>query len=244
MKINQVNYSYAKSNRQVLNGLSFHLKPDRLNVVAGLNGAGKTTLFDILTGVLKAEGEIEGLPKQNDVVYQQQGVYFTQTLKGRDLVRLVLHCDHSGKTRVRKKEPFVTPCMTNEEKEKMAELWQRPFGQMSVGERRWLLTFVMCRLDRKLYVFDEPTSGVDPHSRVQIMNRIRKLVEEPGKTVVASTHTLHELQFYAVHLVLLHQGKAVFTGTYEDFLTEGGSDNPDTAFQNLVISERPAVSGT
>ncbi|PYZ99032.1 ABC transporter [Alteribacter lacisalsi] len=237
MELKQVSYSYPKSDRRVLDDLSFSLKPDKLNVIAGLNGAGKTTLFEVMTGMIKSAGRIAGLPKQKNVLYQQQGVYFTHTLKGRDLVRLILHCDHSRRFRVRKNEPVLTSCMNEDERSKMTGLWGRPYGQMSVGERRWLLTFAMCHMERELYIFDEPTSGVDPQSRVHIMDRIGKLVQEAGKTVVISTHTLHELQFYDVHLVLLHEGRAVFTGSYEQFLNAGGSENPDAAFQNLTAPQ-------
>ncbi|WP_096185969.1 ATP-binding cassette domain-containing protein [Evansella halocellulosilytica] len=237
MIIENVSYHYPKTNKKILNKVTITMKQDKLNVILGKNGAGKTTLFDVITGlIVPQKGSIQKLPSSKEIVYGNQGLYFSNALKGKDYVRLLLHSDHQMKEKLN--GPVIREGMTNDEQTKMEELWFRPIGQMSVGERRWLLTFSMSCMDRKLYLFDEPTSGVDPDARIQIMQRLQAIAVKKDKTVVMSTHTLHELQFYDAHLILLHEGSIVYQGDYDQFLREAGESNPDLAFQKMTLPKR------
>ncbi|WP_067933878.1 hypothetical protein [Alicyclobacillus kakegawensis] len=72
---------------------------------------------------------------------------------------------------------------------------------------------------------------------MRILLRIEALAKQPSKTVIMSTHSLHELQFVDCVMYLLHEGKLRFRGSYKEFLLVGQTDNPDIAFQRLINEE-------
>ncbi|QKG83047.1 AAA family ATPase [Kroppenstedtia pulmonis] len=232
LKLKNVSYSYRNSSRRVLNRVSVTFKKTVVNVVLGLNGAGKTTLFDLICGIYKRPAGFEEVPPSNEILYQLQGVPFLTTLKGKDMVKLLLKADGAGAVDLSQVTQW--PDMDREEAELMKRLWDTQYGDMSLGERRWLMITSLCEMTRKLYIFDEPTSGVDPESRLKILKRIERLCSDPDKMVIMSSHNLHELSFLNCFLYLIHQGTIVFQGSYADFLAYGDTENPDEAFSNVI----------
>lgn len=89
-------------------------------------------------------------------------------------------------------------------------------------------------MKRNLYIFDEPTSGVDPEARVQILKRIEALCLHTNAVVLLSTHTLHEFEKIHCKIHLLHQGKLKFEGSYMKFLESTQHHDPDQAFNQKV----------
>ncbi|GAA0467943.1 ATP-binding cassette domain-containing protein [Alkalibacillus silvisoli] len=230
MELIDVSYQYKKSNRQVLNQINMKLKHDQLNVVLGLNGAGKTTLFNIMAGSFKpTSGTVKEAFTHEQIAYQVQGVPFLNQLKGKDLVRLFIK---TASQPFDPKSAVFANNMNKRERTLAERLWEQPLGQMSLGERRWLMVMAMCELDRKLYIFDEPTSGVDPDSRLNVLHKLESVALNPNRYVVMSTHTLQELEHVDCHIFLLHDGEVAFDGTYDE-LTESNK-NPDEAFRQIV----------
>ncbi|MBE2925522.1 AAA family ATPase [Anoxybacillus flavithermus] len=119
------------------------------------------------------------------------------------------------------------------------KLWDRKIGHMSVGERRWLLIRSICQLERELYIFDEPTSGIDPDARLFILESIDNLVKK-GKLVVMTTHILYELEYIDCKLYFLHRGNILYAGDYISFLNKYNTQNPDVAFQLFLNGDGDA----
>ncbi|SET38556.1 ABC-2 type transport system ATP-binding protein [Oceanobacillus limi] len=231
MKLENINFTYKKQIQSVLENVSLELAENKLNVIIGMNGAGKTTLLDVISGV-------HSIPEFNppfddeDIVYQLQGIYLPPALKGKDLLRLILKSDSIAPFKALK-ERFING-LEESEKGMLDRLWTKKFGDMSVGERRWLTIRAITVLDRKLYIFDEPTAGIDPSSKTFIIDALQRLVEKEDVYVIMSTHILHELAYIDCQINFLHNGKIVFTGDYESFLQANNTDNPDLAFQDFL----------
>ncbi|WP_409271303.1 AAA family ATPase [Neobacillus sp. SCS-31] len=223
------NLSFAYGNKKVLNEISLVFASDKVNVILGQNGAGKTTLFDLISGALDANGGIIDAPREEEVIYQLQSVPFLYILKGKDIVRLFFQTDFRRRD---SKAAFKT--LDQREELLLKKLWDTPYGKMSLGERRWLIVSLICQMERKVYIFDEPTSGVDPDSRIKILKRIEDLAKQDGTLVLMSTHILHELEYVDSRLYLLNGGTISFQGTYVEFLEETGTTNPDVAFNILT----------
>ncbi|WP_053367683.1 AAA family ATPase [Bacillus sp. FJAT-27245] len=227
MKIRNLSFGYG--DKTVLDNISLDFSPDKVNVILGQNGAGKTTLFDLISGALDSKGGIIDAPREEEVVYQLQSVPFLYILKGKDIVKLFFQTDFRSKDA---KSAFKT--LDQREEFLLKKLWETPYGKMSLGERRWLIVSLICQMDRKVYIFDEPTSGVDPDSRIKILKRIEDLAKKDGRLVLMSTHILHELEYVDSWLYLLNGGTISFQGSYTGFLEETGTTNPDVAFNILI----------
>ncbi|ADU29428.1 AAA family ATPase [Evansella cellulosilytica] len=237
IEIKNLNFMYKNTSEKILDDMSLKFSSGKVNVIIGHNGSGKTTLLDILSGAINRPSEVYNAPPQKDIVYQLQGVLFPLSLKGKDYVRIYINTDHKKKSNNDLYNTLLEECINDRERYMLKKLWHLPFGAMSVGERRWLTTISICLLDRALYIFDEPTSGVDPEARVNILRRIDKLSSIDDKLIVLTTHTLHEFKFIKCQLYVMSEGKIVFEGSYDDFLKNARTDNPDKAFE-IIINRR------
>ncbi|WP_150272752.1 AAA family ATPase [Paenibacillus tepidiphilus] len=227
--VKDLSFSYKDSSRLNLDNFNVQFHGGLINVILGQNGSGKTTFFDIITNVIPCPKNVEGLPKEKEIVYQLQGLYFPNTLKGKDLFRFFLYTNHKNTITITKK-PYSDELMSPFELDLVERIWNMEFGKMSVGERRYLSILAITLIDRKLYIFDEPTSGIDPAARYYILKRIEQLALTKKCTVLLSSHTLHDFEQIRCKLYLLHRGKLKFEGTYAEFLSPSELSNPDHAF--------------
>lgn len=100
----------------------------------------------------------------------------------------------------------------------------------SKGMKRKLSILIVILINSEIIYLDEPTSGVDPLSRVEIRKIIQKLKEE-GKTILITSHDLSEIEKSADYVTMIENGKVVFnedidnikgTTLEELFIKEGG----------------------
>jgi ABC-2 type transport system ATP-binding protein len=194
--------------------------PKTINILLGQNGEGKTTLFDVVSGLIRTDAQIEGRVSEKDILYQIQGVPILSTLTGKDLAELIL-CS-SGQYRFGDMSPHLFEKRMENDKEsfnKVQYLWRMQYGKMSPGERRWFTILLYCLLDKSLYIFDEPTAGVDPYSASQIMDQINLLQEKNGKTILIATHRiddLRQLSHFQIHA--LSHGKIVLNENEQNWV--------------------------
>ncbi|MFN4215182.1 ATP-binding cassette domain-containing protein [Exiguobacterium sp.] len=235
MNIQQLRYTYPKATRPVLDGVSFTLHPNKLNVLIGLNGAGKTTLFDCMTGVLPAHPDSLQLVPSSDILYLTQHMLYHNELTGKDFTYFIGRL--TRRPDFKRLETYINGLSSAREQELFEHLWKMKLGKMSVGERKWLFVTLLASVKRSLYLFDEPTSGVDPASRIHIMRRIQRLVQD-GRTCLISTHQLHDLAQLDAHVIFLHAGRILYEGDFQDWLKTSGTTDPDEAFVQMVEGGR------
>ena len=99
-------------------------------------------------------------------------------------------------------------------------------------------------LDQDVLLFDEPTAGMDPESRDEIMNLFKKLASE-GKTIIIASHRLEELAELSQHLSLMSRGQVVNSGlpfqilNDKDLLAQSNLESPLT----VVVSQKLIQKG-
>lgn len=231
MNIQGLRYSYPKAKKETLKNVSFELKKNKLNVLVGLNGAGKTTLFDCMTKTLIAnEGDLQ-LPSTLETLYLTQNIFYSSELTGRDMSLFIGSLAEMKE--YKQMNSFIHTLHSEREKELLKHLWDMKLGKMSVGERKWLFVMLLTCIKKELYIFDEPTSGVDPSSRKNIMNRLDELVDK-NATCLISTHQLHDLSHVAAHVIFLHDGVILYEGDYHEWLEKFQTRDPDEAFIKMI----------
>lgn len=215
MKIKILDFQYEKNGRKIFDQLNWELDPEKVHFILGGNGVGKTTFYEIITGLLDYEGIIENQINSKDILLQLQGVPMLPTMKGKDLADLLIGSDNGfGKITLERIQAYL-PLNSHE---KLAYLWDSTYGNMSVGERRWLSIYLFSLLDRELYIFDEPTAGLDVQSAKEILKIIENLSTKKGKKVLLTTHQLTEMDYFNDYTVtFLHKGKNYFTGSKSEF---------------------------
>ena len=202
--------------RHALQGLDLSLDARCLVVLLGPNGAGKSTLFQVLTGLFAADGgdvHVQGLSlaTQATQALRHIGVVFQQMSLDLDLSvlrNLRFHADLHGLPRAIAAERIAAGAAALGLTADLA----RPVRELSGGNRR-KVELVRALLHRPaLLLMDEPTVGLDPKSRRDLMAAIRADVAERGTTVLWATHLVEEAEA-ADRVLVLHQGRLLADGT-------------------------------
>lgn len=241
MFVQHLQFAYPKS-RALLHDVAFTLQPNKLNVLIGMNGSGKTTLFDCMTGALRPQAGDIALPDQSDILYLTQSIYYSDELKGKDVAYFIGRL--AQLTDFKKQTTYSASLQSRREIDLFHHLWQMKVGKMSAGEKKWLFVTLLTTIPRALYMFDEPTSGVDPATRLHIMRRFEKLIAD-GRTCLFSTHQLHDLLHTDAHVIFLHDGSIVYEGDFQDWLQTFQTTDPDVAFTKMLdLATEPERANT
>jgi ABC-2 type transport system ATP-binding protein len=219
--------------RAALVGLSLQIPPGQLVVLLGPNGAGKSTLFQVLTGLFVADaGDVtvagHSLRTQAVAALRHIGVVFQQMSLDLDLsvVRnLQFHADLHGLPRRVAHDRLVAGC---EALGLTADL-QRPVRELSGGNRRKVELVRALLHEPGLVLMDEPTVGLDPKSRRDLLAAIRADVQRRASSVLWATHLVEEAEA-ADRVLVLHKGKLLADGTPAAVATQLGGVNLEEGF--------------
>ena len=219
--------------RVALAGLSLVIPPGQRVALLGPNGAGKSTLFQVLTGLFAAdEGEVDvagmAVRQSPSAALRHIGVVFQQMSLDLDLSverNLRFHADLHGLPRGVTTERIALGCAAMG---LGAELG-RTVRELSGGNRR-KVELVRALLHRPaLVLMDEPTVGLDPKSRRDLLAAIQADVAERGSSVLWATHLVEEAEA-ADRVVVLHKGRLLADGTPQDVAAALGGNRLEEAF--------------
>lgn len=204
--------------RAVLDGLSLTAAAGEVTAVLGPNGAGKTTMIRCCTGLLDPDhGHIEvlGEPAGSASANTRIGLMpqATGAWSGVRPAELLTYLASLYAT------PLPVPDL-------IATLGiggfaNTPYRRLSGGQQQ-LVNLAGAIVGRPELVFlDEPTAGLDPHSRRQVWTLVRAL-REAGVAVLLTTHAMDEAEQLADRVVLLSAGRRVAAGTLAELTAEKG----------------------
>ncbi|MCA9689651.1 MAG: ATP-binding cassette domain-containing protein, partial [Myxococcales bacterium] len=124
---------------------------------------------------------------------------------------------------------------------KMGSFLDRRNDALSTGMKQKVSIARTLVHDPQVLIFDEPTTGLDVAAAQTVLELIARCREE-GKTVLFSTHHMHEVARLCSRVVILAEGALCFAGTVEEMRAQGGSAALDEAFLRLV-GEREVSEG-
>lgn len=219
--------------RTALDDLSLELPAGQFTALLGPNGAGKSTLFQILTGLFVADaGEVavagENLAHAAVRALRHIGVVFQQMSLDLDLsVRrnLLFHADLHGLPRATARERMGT---LSAQLGIAADL-DRPVRELSGGNRRKVELVRALLHQPAVLLMDEPTVGLDPQSRRDLLAAVRADVAARGTCVLWATHLVEEAEAADAVLVLL-QGRLLAQGSPAEVTAALGGTRLEDAF--------------
>lgn len=218
-----------------LNSVSFAIKEGEIVGYIGPNGAGKTTTIEIMVGLLKStQGTVHIgnhlMPEEKSEVYKMLG-YLPQSVAFQEW-RTVNHALTTfGKLSGLKKNEMEDRINTVLELLALRDVRNKKIGELSGGMIQKLGLAQALLHDPRLLVLDEPLSGLDPESRYEVKQVIKKLGKS-GTTVFFSSHILSDVQDVATKIAILNRGRIMKIGT----LDELKSDFPIRHVVNVVLS--------
>nr|WP_170312105.1 ATP-binding cassette domain-containing protein [Paenibacillus sacheonensis] len=223
------------SNRAV-DGVDLNVRTGSIYGVLGPNGAGKTTTIRMLATLLRPDegsARIFGhdVAKESHVVRQLIGVTgqyasVDESLSATENLIIFSRLLGLGRAEARKKAADLL------EEFGLTEAAKRPLKNFSGGMRRRLDLAASLIAQPPLIFLDEPTTGLDPRTRSQMWDTIRRLVKT-GSTVLLTTQYLEEADQLADRIAVIDRGHVVAEGTVDELKTSVG-----TSSLQLWVQER------
>ncbi|MGH2818702.1 MAG: ATP-binding cassette domain-containing protein, partial [Actinomycetota bacterium] len=200
-----------------VDGVDLELEPGEVFGFLGPNGAGKSTMVRMLTTLLKPTAGrafvaghdvvAEAAEVRRSIGVALQDAAIDPLMTGRELLRLqgTLHGIPRSEAQAKFERLLNTVGLTGAA--------DRRVGHYSGGMRRRLDLALALLHEPEILFLDEPTTGLDPNSRVAIWEEIRKLNRESGTTVFLTTQYMEEADELAGRIAVIDFGKIVAGGT-------------------------------
>ena len=223
--LEHVNYIYSPGTayeKRALNDISLEIGQGQFVGIIGQTGSGKSTLIQHLNGLMKATS--------GDILYDGQSIYAEgyDMRKLRSQVGLVFQYPEHQLFEV---DVISDVCfgpknqgLSEEESEKNARealelvgfpekyYKQSPF-ELSGGQKRRVAIAGVLAMKPKVLILDEPTAGLDPKGRDEILDQIAKLHKETGMTVVLVSHSMEDVARYVDRIIVMNKGEKMLDST-------------------------------
>ena len=223
--LEHVNYIYSPGTayeKRALNDISLEIGQGQFVGIIGHTGSGKSTLIQHLNGLMKATS--------GDILYDGQSIYAEgyDMRKLRSQVGLVFQYPEHQLFEV---DVISDVCfgpknqgLSEEESEKNARealelvgfpekyYKQSPF-ELSGGQKRRVAIAGVLAMKPKVLILDEPTTGLDPKRRDEILDQIAKLHKETGMTVVLVSHSMEDVARYVDRIIVMNKGEKMLDST-------------------------------
>lgn len=232
IRLEHVNYIYSPDNafrKQALRDVNLEIQDGEFIGLIGHTGSGKSTLIQHLNGLLKATS--------GQIYYNEQNIYDSKyrMIDLRSHVGLVFqYPEHQlfemtvlkdvcyGPKNLglddetaaeRAKEALAMVGMTEKDYEKS------PF-ELSGGQKRRVAIAGVLAMHPEVLVLDEPTAGLDPKGRNDILDQISALHKQTGITVILVSHSMEDVAKYVERIIVMNRGEVFMDGTPKEIFRQ------------------------
>lgn len=225
IRLENVNYIYSPDSafcKQALKNVNLEIKDGEFIGLIGHTGSGKSTLIQHLNGLMKATS--------GHIYYNDEDIYDDKfNLRGlRALVGLVFQYPEHQLFEV---TVFKDVCfgpknlgLSQEECEARAKEalnlvglkekhWQKSPFELSGGQKRRVAIAGVLAMKPEVLILDEPTAGLDPKGRNDILDQVAKLHREEKLTVILVSHSMEDVARYVDRLIVMNRGSVFTQGT-------------------------------
>ena len=196
-----------------VDGIDLDVNEGQIFGFLGPNGAGKSTVIKLLTTLIQpTSGKISVLEidtaeeplsirKRIGVVLQQPSYEPTLTVE-KSLEKYGMMWDIDKKTRMSRTEELLTSF-------NLVDIRKKKNEDLSIGQRRRVQVAREFMHDMDLLFLDEPTVGLDPTARRQLLDFLKNKVKEKKLTIFYTTHVLTEAEYFCDNIAIINKGKII-----------------------------------
>ncbi len=224
IRVEELRVFYRKNRTNAVDGIDLSIPKASIHGVLGPNGAGKTTLISVLCGVMRPgsgsvhvldhplPAEREALKSRIGVIPQEIALYPSLTVRENLLYIGRMQGMSSGPLRERVEKEIRNFELEPKRNERV--------DRLSGGMKRRVNLMAGILHHPELLFLDEPTPGIDIHSRMMILDRLRKMREE-GVSMLYSSHDMGEAADLCDRMSVMDRGRIVEESSSEEIAEMG-----------------------
>ncbi len=253
ISVKNVGYTYMRGTpfeKVALKNISFDAAEGEVLAIAGHTGSGKSTLIQIVAGLIELQSgsvTIDSLPVADKKIRRRVGIVFQypehqlfeETVE-RDIAFGPKNFGLSDAEISARVEEAMRQVGLPAELKNVS-----PF-ELSGGQKRRVAIAGILALKPKYLILDEPTAGLDPLAKKNLLGEIFDAVKKSGVTIILVSHNMEDIARFASRVVVLAQGEILFNGTprelftREEILARAGLEPPPVTqiLHKLNISEQ------
>lgn len=223
--LDKVNYVYSEKTAyeiHALKNINLKIEDGEFIGVIGHTGSGKSTLIQHLNGLMHATS--------GGIYYNGQDIndedYDRKKLRGRvglvfqypehQLFETTIFADVSFGPKnqgLSKKEAELKAFTALRSVGLPEDYWYRSPFELSGGQKRRVAIAGVLAMEPEVLILDEPTAGLDPRGRDEILDQVAKLHEERNMTIILVSHSMEDVAKYVERLIVMNQGSIMLDGT-------------------------------
>lgn len=230
-----------------LHGITFSLPKGYIMGLIGPNGSGKTTVIKLILNMLKrTDGEVKILGLDNIADEQEAkrnlGVVFDSNY----------FCDEWKISQVEKSVSAFYENWNTRRFSETVEKFRIPLSkrvkELSKGMQMKLMLACAFSYDAKLLILDEPTGGLDPVSRDELLDILSEYIKDGEHSVLFSTHITGDLERIADYITYISYGELYFSGSKDEFvesfkIVKGGREELSAELSKKALGIREFSTG-
>ncbi len=232
IRFDQLSFQYVDSDTAALEDINLEIKPGEIVLITGPAGSGKTTLCSCINGLIPHyhEGNLQGKVTI--------GKYDTKNVRVGGLASIVGMVFQDPESQLVTNsvadevafgpENFGVPREKINKRVKKALEATRLVGYedrephtLSGGEQQACVIAATYSMHPEIYVLDEPLANLDPQGRAKVLELVKEIAEEFGKTMIIVEHALEEIMPYVDRVLVMDKGRIVRNGSVEEVLSKG-----------------------
>lgn len=245
LKVSGLKKKYG--NFTAVRNLSFEVGDGEIMAIIGPNGAGKTTTLKMICSLLKPDkGEIffDDLDYSKDIQQIKKMIGFvpeeSAIYEGMTAYEYLMFFSELYDIPKKEADKKIRELLSSLELEEI----HRVLGNMSKGMKRKVLIARSLLNDPKILIYDEPASGLDPHTANFILNYVLDL-KKLNKTILFTAHNLHQVEFVCDKIMIVNKGRVVMNDELENVKKLFGEPLYTIKYRdnnNLKIKEFDSIS--
>ena len=224
IRLEHVSYAYEDNSSKknyALKDVNLEIKKEEFIAVIGHTGSGKSTLIQHLNGLIK--------PTSGTIYFDDEDIY-SEGYPLRELRGKVGICFQYPEHQLFETTILDDVCFgpmnfgkTKEEATEIAvkclkdvglpeKLYQKSPFELSGGQKRRVAIAGILAMEPEYFILDEPTAGLDPVGKDQILNLLKKLHEEKKITIILVSHSMEDVADYAQRVIVMNGGQVMYEG--------------------------------
>ncbi|MBR2774499.1 MAG: energy-coupling factor transporter ATPase [Selenomonadaceae bacterium] len=227
INVRDVSYTYMTGTpfeKTALENISFDVAAGEVLAIAGHTGSGKSTLIQLVAGLIKLTSgtiTIDNLPVADKKIRRLVGIVFQypehqlfeETVE-RDIAFGPKNFGLSDSETSARVEEAMRQVGLDAALKKVS-----PF-ELSGGQRRRVAIAGILALKPKYLILDEPTAGLDPLAKKNLLQELFGVVRRSGVTIILVSHSMEDIARFASRVIVLAQGRVLFLGTPPELFAE------------------------